>query len=209
MRRTILLLATMALALSLAAGVAVAETFTGTLKDDRIVGTGGDDTIRGLAGNDDLFGLRGNDSVRGGTGNDLVRGERGNDTLNGNLGRDNVFGGKGGDRIFGGDGDDELLGQGGNDRITAFNDNNVDSVDCGRGGDDTARVDLNDVVDGEVVESLLELAGNAVALTSCETIVVNVVGDTDLTVSTVTIEDGVLDQDEIDLLEDNGIITVS
>ncbi len=191
------MLATMSLLVTLSAAAALAVTKTGTLGADRIVGTDGPDTLKGLAGDDDIFGLAGNDTLKGGTGGDLLKGGRGSDTLSGQIGPDRAFGNKGADDIFGGDGDDELSGGFGNDLIVAFNDNDRDFVKCGLGANDEARVDLNDVVDGEPVESLLEAAGGVGAVTTCETIVVLVADDL-----TVTIELGLLDDEEVALLED-------
>src|SRR5215208_7794284 len=67
MRSTIVLLATMALTLLVASGVALAVTRIGTNGPDTLKGTNGDDTLIGLGGNDRIFGgLRGNDNLLGG-----------------------------------------------------------------------------------------------------------------------------------------------
>lgn len=57
MRRTILLVATMALTLLMASGVALAVTKIGTDGPDLLRGTNGADNLLGKGGNDDLFGL--------------------------------------------------------------------------------------------------------------------------------------------------------
>jgi len=88
MRKTLLLLTTMALALLLAAGVALAATVTcqvgvacnGTSSADTITGTTSNDTIKGLGGNDKISALDGIDKINGGPKNDNMNGGPGNDT---------------------------------------------------------------------------------------------------------------------------------
>ena len=73
MRRTMLLLATMALTLLVAGGVALAVTRIGTDGPDTLRGTNKADTLIGLGANDRIFGgLRGNDTLLGGPGKDVV-----------------------------------------------------------------------------------------------------------------------------------------
>jgi Ca2+-binding RTX toxin-like protein len=132
MRRVVLVLAAMALALVLASGVALAvnkvgtngpDTLRGTNKADNLLGRGGNDDLFGLGGRDNLLGGPGKDNVlggderrasggdknlAGGTGNDLVLGGRGSDNLTGNSGNDFVDGGLGSDSISGGDGTEYL-----------------------------------------------------------------------------------------------------
>ncbi len=60
MRRTILLLVTMALTLLVASGVALAVTRIGTEGPDTLRGTNGADTLIGKGGNDILLALAGN-----------------------------------------------------------------------------------------------------------------------------------------------------
>ncbi len=81
MRRVVLVLSAMALALLLATGLAWAATKMGTPENDRIIGTpqadlidakGGDDSVRAKAGNDDTWGRSGEDRLFGGTGNDDI-----------------------------------------------------------------------------------------------------------------------------------------
>src|SRR5215210_8135229 len=74
MRRTMLLLATMALTLLVASGVALAVTKIGTNGPDTLKGTNGDDNLIGKGGNDILFALAGNDNLLGGPGKDIVVG---------------------------------------------------------------------------------------------------------------------------------------
>src|SRR5215216_1347018 len=88
MRKTLLLLTTMALALLVAGGVALAATVTcqvgvtcnGTTSADTITGTTSNDTIKGLAGNDTISALDGIDKIDGGPNNDTMDGGAGNDT---------------------------------------------------------------------------------------------------------------------------------
>ena len=88
MRKTLLLLTTMALALLVAGGVALAATLTcqvgvtcnGTSSADTITGTTSNDTIKGLGGNDTIKALDGIDKINGGPKNDNMNGGPGNDT---------------------------------------------------------------------------------------------------------------------------------
>jgi Ca2+-binding RTX toxin-like protein len=67
MRRTILLLATMALTLLVASGVALAVTRIGTEGPNTLRGTNGADTLIGKGGNNVLFALgANNDNLVGG-----------------------------------------------------------------------------------------------------------------------------------------------
>ena len=74
MRRTIVLVATMALTLLVASGVALAVTKIGTNGPDTLRGTNGADNLIGKGGNDKLYALRGRDNLLGGPGKDLVFG---------------------------------------------------------------------------------------------------------------------------------------
>ena len=169
MRRTILLLATMALTLLVASGVALAvnkigtngpDTLRGTNKADNLLGEGGNDRIFGLAGRDNLLGGAGKDIVVGGTlsrafgGDKNVVGGAGNDVLRGGKGSDNISGGGGNDLLTDGEYHhpvkDTLSGGGGNDVIGVDNDPEAlragkDVVSCG-GGFDRVFADRKDVV---------------------------------------------------------------
>ncbi len=131
MRKSVLLLASMALALVLVSGVAWAVTKDCTPAPDYCIGTADPDTLKGSAERDRIYGLEGGDDLFGNGGDDFVRGEEGDDTLIGGVGVDNldgqqgrnkIYGGKGGDdlnadwagpnRILGGEGDDDLYGNG-------------------------------------------------------------------------------------------------
>ena len=122
MRRTIVLLATMALTLLVASGVALAVTKIGTDGPDNLRGTNGADNLAGLDGNDRLFSLAGRDNLLGGPGKDVVFGGRivggccddndylgGDKHLDGGPGNDQVHGGKDSDNIVGGRGNDYLF----------------------------------------------------------------------------------------------------
>ena len=156
MKRTIVLLSTMALTLLVASGVALAANKIGSDGPDTLRGTNGDDNLVGLGGNDRLFSLGGTDNLLGGPGKDIVFGGNqrfelsgghknllggpGNDFVNGGKDSDNVVGGKGNDLL--GDGVlresslDTLSGGDGNDVILVDNKPAAkDKVLCGRGFD--------------------------------------------------------------------------
>jgi len=155
MRRTILLLATMALTLLVASGVALAVTKIGTDGPDTLRGTNGADNLLGKGGNDKLFGLGGRDNLLGGSGKDIVLGgnERGagggdknlvggsgNDAVIGALGADNIVGEEGNDLVADGPNrefsTDKLSAGDGNDVVGVFNDPAFrDIVTCGDGFD--------------------------------------------------------------------------
>ena len=168
MRRTILLMATMALTLLVASGVALAVTRIGTDGPDTLRGTKGNDDLIGKGGNDKLLALAGNDTLLGGPGKDTVnggslarpfRGDKqlvggpGNDLVQGGLDSDNVVGQEGNDLLIDGDnGDvsapqpDNLAGGEGNDVIGSINKPaDVDVIVCGSGFD-RVLVDRIDVV---------------------------------------------------------------
>src|SRR5215217_450130 len=160
MRRTILLLATMALTLLIAVGVALAvakigtqgrDFLKGTAGADNLIGKGETDLIFGLAGKDNLLGGSGKDFIIGGTyteshgprslgGSKNVVGGDGIDVVWGGKGSDNVVGGEGNDLLVGGEYDrpvkDTLSGGGGNDLFFVDNDPaGEDVVTCGDGMD--------------------------------------------------------------------------
>lgn len=141
------------------------DRLNGTAFGDLLVGGNGNDRLSGAAGDDCLRGRAGKDRLSGGDGNDSMSGEAGNDTVSGGEGKDTASGGDGNDVVSGGNGDDRLGGGNGNDKINggqglntysggAGNDNIVaangrrETVDCGKGSKDKARVDRTDVVRG-------------------------------------------------------------
>src|SRR5215212_11788455 len=107
MRRAILLLTVMVMALTLASGVAVAQVITcPTGANGLCVGTDNDDTLNGTATDDDMRGLMGQDTLNAAAGFDTLRGGRGGDTLNGEADNDTLIGQQGGDALNGGADDD-------------------------------------------------------------------------------------------------------
>ncbi|MBA3424593.1 MAG: hypothetical protein H0U04_08625 [Rubrobacter sp.] len=142
MRRTILLMATMALTLLVASGVALAVTR---------IGTDGPDTLRGTKGSDQLFGMGGSDRINGRPGDDVILGGLGNDhDLYGGPGVDVISGGPGGDVLIDGPlrefAVDTLEGGAGNDDLVTYNGPPArDIVSCGAGRD-AAFVDRKDIV---------------------------------------------------------------
>jgi Ca2+-binding RTX toxin-like protein len=135
MRKRVLLLASTALFVLLASGVALAATIScpnrdanlcvGTPKDDTMTGTKSADDIRGRGGNDSIHSKAGNDKVDGAAGYDEMLGEKGNDTIYGGEGKDRLVGGILGDLPSPGAGDDTLKGEGNRDEM------------LGAAGDDT------------------------------------------------------------------------
>jgi Ca2+-binding RTX toxin-like protein len=166
MRRTIVLLATMALTLLVASGVSLAATRIGTDGPDTLRGTKGDDNLLGQGGNDTLLSLAGDDTLLGGPGKDVVNGGslaeplggnknllggEGNDAVQGGLGSDNVLGGEGNDYMVDGEFEppavkDILSAGAGNDVVGLVNKPaGKDVVSCG-GGFDRVLADRADVV---------------------------------------------------------------
>jgi Ca2+-binding RTX toxin-like protein len=114
MRRTILMVATVALMVLVASGVALAVNKIGADGPDTLRGTNGDDNLIGKGGNDDLYALNGRDTLLGGPGKDVVvdkpRGWTGGDkNLQGGPGNDIVVGGRGSDNVLGDEGNDLLI----------------------------------------------------------------------------------------------------
>ena len=131
MRRTLLLMATTALALLVASGVALAASIncpnasggscTGTNADDALYGTPQVDRMDGRGGEDLMYGYGANDRMEGGdeTGlGDKMRGGGGADTMLGQRGGDALYGGTGDDTIRGGPGNDLIEGNRGNDTLS-------------------------------------------------------------------------------------------
>jgi hypothetical protein len=125
-----------------AAGVAQADTFTGTEGDDLLRGGPGADVLLGLGGNDRLAGGGDADVLDGGSGSDDLAGGRGRDAVvypiagpivvtlddlanDGPAGSwdnvqtdvEDVFGTPAGDRLAGSAGDESLDGGGGDDLL--------------------------------------------------------------------------------------------
>jgi Ca2+-binding RTX toxin-like protein len=116
MRRVVLVLAAMALALLLASGVALAVNKIGTSGPDTLRGTNGNDNLIGRGGNDELYPLDGRDNVLGGAGKDcLVCATRQHRFFTGDK---NLDGGPGNDFLWSGKGTDNVLGDAGNDLLS-------------------------------------------------------------------------------------------
>lgn len=145
MKKVGILFASVALALFLAGGVALAAVVNGTAGDDTLYGTNSKDTIYGYEGNDTIAGKGLGDEIWGGTGSDTIKGEAGFDTLHGEGGNDKLYGAAGDDELRGADGADTLTGGDGNDRLYD-RDGNAAEVDwfyCGL-GQDAVQADPND-----------------------------------------------------------------
>jgi Ca2+-binding RTX toxin-like protein len=136
MRRVSTLLATMAVMVLVAAGVAIAVNKVGTDGPDTLRGTNGDDNLIGLGGNDRIFGgLRGNDNLVGGPGKDVVIG--GTEAYRRGGGDKTLVGGPGNDLVAGGRGSDNVVGNAGNDYLSdgPSSDSSVDKLSGGDGTD--------------------------------------------------------------------------
>src|SRR5215217_3555959 len=149
MRRTILLLATMALTLLIAVGVALAVNKIGTQGRDFLQGTDAADHLVGKGENDRIFSLAGKDYLIGGPGKDWVWGGS-RRSLPGDLpvhytssgGAKKLIGGTGNDAIWGGKGSDNVGGQDGNDLLVGGEyDHPVKDTLSGGGGNDVFGVD--------------------------------------------------------------------
>jgi Ca2+-binding RTX toxin-like protein len=99
MRKTVLVLASITLAVLLASGVALAANIKGDGNDNVLTGTKSRDTINPFGGNDTVYAKGGNDAVRHSYGNDKIFGGSGNDTLRGGFDNDEIWGGPGNDLI--------------------------------------------------------------------------------------------------------------
>jgi Ca2+-binding RTX toxin-like protein len=108
MRRTIMLLSAMGLAVLLASGVALAveqtcqantdcfgtpepDILNGSSGNDFMFGRGGPDILKGFDGSDEMFGQGGGDRLLGGSGYDLLNGGVGSDALNGGGAENDYF----------------------------------------------------------------------------------------------------------------------
>jgi Ca2+-binding RTX toxin-like protein len=177
MRRTLLSLTTMVVALLLASGVALAVTKIGGPGPDTLRGTNGADNLLGNGGNDVLYALGGRDTLLGGEGKDWVLGgnqrhpQGGEKTLLGGPGNDGVAIGRGSSNAVGGSGNDILFeeqtrgfststysGDPGNDVFLVNNKpTNKDIVVCGSGFD-RVLVDSKDVVASDCEQVSMNLS---------------------------------------------------
>lgn len=169
MRKSTLLLASVALTLLLVSGVALAATIQcpphetgyrfckGTPEDDTLIGTDRWDIMEGLEGNDTLDGKVYVDWLYGHGGNDILKGRQGRDRLWGDdadldpesrrvRGSDALFGNGGDDFLAGGPGYDRIWGGPGNDYLMP--------ADSGLEGEDYSNDKLfgedgNDTISGQ------------------------------------------------------------
>jgi hypothetical protein len=141
MRRVVLMMAAIGLALLLASGVALALNKTGTDGPNILSGTNESDKLLGRGGKDILLGLGGKDNLRGEKGNDVARGDVGSDKIVGARGNDLLIDGPRTESF-----EDKLSGGRGNDVLDAFNQPAFeDTISCGKGFD-RVLADSKDVV---------------------------------------------------------------
>ena len=177
MRRTIVLLATMALTLLVASGMALAVSKIGGPGPDTLRGTNGADNLLGNGANDLLYALGGRDTLLGGEGKDWLLGgnerhpQGGVKTLVGGPGNDGFSMGRGSGNAVGGAGNDFLFeeatpglstntysGDPGNDVFLVNNKPaNKDIVACGSGFD-RVLADSKDVVASDCEQVSLNLS---------------------------------------------------
>jgi Ca2+-binding RTX toxin-like protein len=145
MRKTVLLLVSMASTVLLIGGIALAaniscpngvhkngyyychgttssDVMSGSGSSDRMFGRGGGDTMSGKAALDDLRGDGGPDTIYGGPGGDTLWGSGGSEGNYNDASDDVVHGGDGADNIYAGwanGGVDRVYGEGGNEWINA------------------------------------------------------------------------------------------
>jgi len=151
-RKTVVVLASMALAVLLAAGLALAApkggtatttiycsetagSCQGTSGPDIIYGTDSADVIIPYAGDDIVYAKGGNDEVRHSFGNDKIYGGTGADTLRGGFGNDSIYGNKPATTLTGAQSDD--VGDSSRDLIDCayLASRNNSGPDVGYGGD--------------------------------------------------------------------------
>jgi hypothetical protein len=126
MRKTVVLLASMALALVVASGLALAVTKDCSPGPTACNGTGDDDVLRGTDGANRIFGFGGDDKLLGYRGRDELDGGGNADELHGGAGDDDLFGDWGyGDELYGGGNDDTLRGYYGEDTLDGGRGNDV------------------------------------------------------------------------------------
>jgi RTX calcium-binding nonapeptide repeat (4 copies) len=141
-KRAVILLTAIALAVVLGSGVALAKTIHcnggncfGTNRPDSIFGTNrhdavfakrGGDFVSGRGSADNLNGEDGDDRIFGGRGDDWIKGGRHADTVKGDLGNDRLTGGSGQNVIRAGDGMRDLIICGANSRNLIYFDPRLD-----------------------------------------------------------------------------------
>jgi Ca2+-binding RTX toxin-like protein len=141
MGKTMLVLASVAVAMLVAGGVAWAATIRcpdahhssckGTKKADTMLGNSARNTMYGKKGGDTMYGRGNFDALRGGPGSDrLYGGPQADGTIAGNEGSDKLYGGDGNDKLLPAfyvtgpdDSDDYIHGGKGADTIRSSRDN--------------------------------------------------------------------------------------
>jgi hypothetical protein len=116
MRRVVVLLVMIGVALVAGSGIAFAAVKFGTDKSDFLIGTNSADQLFGKGGSDFLAGKKQDDILSGGDGNDVIHGGAVGWGLAPD-GHDKLIGGDGSDCMFGGSQDDVLIGGSGTDDI--------------------------------------------------------------------------------------------
>jgi RTX calcium-binding nonapeptide repeat (4 copies) len=144
MRRLTLLIATMAIALVLSAGAAVALTLDCTAGRG-CVGTDEPDTLNGSIGNDDMDGRQATDQLFGNDGEDWMQGDAYAPTDTSTDGDERLFGGAGFDGMIGYGGDDLLSGGTRGDFIDAKENSENPGEDTVRGGRGRDYIDAIDM----------------------------------------------------------------
>ena len=109
MRKTILVLTSVAVAMLVAGGVAWAANIQ-CRADTTCLGTKRADRMLGTSKKDDMFGKEGNDAIYGRGAHDFLWGQLGSDKLYGGAGPDLVLGQVGSDSLYGGPGSDTMYG---------------------------------------------------------------------------------------------------
>lgn len=126
MRRVVLLLVAIGIALVVGGGVAVAAVQFGTDRHDVIRGTKGEDVVHGGGGWDVISGRGDDDVLFGDGGSDAIHGGsfRLEEIFDGHRmvpdGEDRLFGGDGADCVWGGSEDDVLYGGAGKDFVGTY-----------------------------------------------------------------------------------------
>jgi hypothetical protein len=136
MRKTVLLLGAMALALLLASGIALAETIDCTAGRG-CFGTDDPDTLNGSVGHDDMDARQASDRLFGNDGHDWMSGDTYGPADSSTDGDDRIFGEAGDDGMVGYGGSDLLSGGDGYDYIAAIENSNNPGEDTVKGGADT------------------------------------------------------------------------
>jgi Ca2+-binding RTX toxin-like protein len=134
MKRTMLLIVSMTLALLVVTGVAVAQDGVSKVCDTNCQGTDGDDHLIGTANPNTIRGLEGADLIEGKAGDDTLYGGPGGDAIYGGYGEEKVHGGSGSDYVDGGYAKDYIDAGSGNDTVAA-KDGFRDQIYCGEGFD--------------------------------------------------------------------------